>query len=63
MTSIELFIFSSVFTVIISKNSFNELNNDLLQPFSPTWTSRYQVHIKCRGVLTAKGFLLGAARD
>ncbi|XP_031640247.1 glutamate--cysteine ligase regulatory subunit [Contarinia nasturtii] len=51
--------------VIIAKNSFKELNNEPfnLQPFTPTWTSRYQVHIKCRGVLTAKGFLLGAARN
>lgn len=51
------------FSVIVSKDSFNELNSDLLNPFSPTWTSRYQVHIKCRGVLTARGFLLGATRD
>ncbi|XP_055318475.1 glutamate--cysteine ligase regulatory subunit [Sitodiplosis mosellana] len=49
--------------VLITKDSFNEINSNLLQPFTPTWTSRYQVHIKCRGVLTARGFLMGAARD
>lgn len=49
--------------VITSKESFNELDNELLQPFTPMWTSRYQVHIRCRGVLTARGFLIGSSRD
>lgn len=28
----------------------------------PLWTVRYQVHVKCRGVLTAKGYIVGALR-
>lgn len=26
----------------------------------PEWTVRYQVHLKCRGVLTVKGYLVGS---
>lgn len=29
---------------------------------TPQWTVRYQVHVKCRGVLTAKGYIVGALR-
>jgi len=47
---------------VINRQAFRELG-DLLKPFTPTWTSRYQVHVKCRGVLTAKGFIIGAQRD
>lgn len=57
------FFFEFIISVIVSKETFNELSSDILQPFTPNWTSRYQVHIKCRGVLTARGFLLGAERD
>lgn len=33
--------------------------NDLeLAAYRATWTTRYQVHIKCRGVLAAKGFIV-----
>lgn len=28
----------------------------------PQWTARYQVQIKCRGVLAAKGYIVGAMR-
>lgn len=28
----------------------------------PQWTVRYTVHVKCRGVLTAKGYIVGALR-
>lgn len=28
----------------------------------PQWTVRYQVHVKCRGVLSAKGYIVGATR-
>ncbi|XP_017082696.1 glutamate--cysteine ligase regulatory subunit [Drosophila eugracilis] len=27
------------------------------------WTLRYQVHVRCRGVLTAKGYIVGASRS
>ncbi|XP_055598389.1 glutamate--cysteine ligase regulatory subunit [Uranotaenia lowii] len=33
-----------------------------LDSYQSTWTTRYQVHIKCRGVLAAKGFIVGLAR-
>lgn len=29
-----------------------------LSAYRATWTTRYQVHIKCRGVLAAKGFIV-----
>uniref|UniRef100_A0A1L8E369 GCS light chain n=1 Tax=Nyssomyia neivai TaxID=330878 RepID=A0A1L8E369_9DIPT len=28
--------------------------------FAPKWTIRFQVHVKCRGVLAAKGYVIGA---
>ncbi|XP_058830907.1 glutamate--cysteine ligase regulatory subunit [Topomyia yanbarensis] len=38
--------------------------NDLeLSAYRATWTTRYQVHIKCRGVLAAKGFIVGLTRN
>ncbi|XP_050093686.1 glutamate--cysteine ligase regulatory subunit [Anopheles aquasalis] len=33
-----------------------------LNSYSAGWTSRYQVHIKCRGVLAAKGFIVSLER-
>lgn len=30
--------------------------------FEPIWAIRYQVHVKCRGLLTAKGFIVGINR-
>lgn len=30
--------------------------------FQPIWSSRYQVHVRCRGVLTAKGFIVGTEK-
>ncbi|XP_038108256.1 glutamate--cysteine ligase regulatory subunit [Culex quinquefasciatus] len=32
-----------------------------LAAYHATWTTRYQVHIKCRGVLAAKGFIVSLA--
>lgn len=49
--------------VVLSRSAFNELESDILNSFKPIWTSRYQVHIRCRGVLTAKGFIVGAERE
>lgn len=57
------FFFCSIFAVIVSKQTFSELDSKLLESFTPIWTSRYQVHIKCRGVLTTKGFTIGIERD
>ncbi|XP_055535723.1 glutamate--cysteine ligase regulatory subunit [Wyeomyia smithii] len=34
-----------------------------LGAYRATWTTRYQVHIKCRGVLAAKGFIVGLSRN
>ncbi|XP_058460837.1 glutamate--cysteine ligase regulatory subunit [Malaya genurostris] len=34
-----------------------------LRAYRATWTTRYQVHIKCRGVLAAKGFIVGLTRN
>lgn len=48
---------------VISSTAFNEIGSDLVAAFIPTWTARYQVHVKCRGVLTAKGFIVGAEQD
>lgn len=45
--------------VILSQDALNQL--DVLN-YEPTWTIRYQVHVKCRGLLTAKGFVVGANR-
>ncbi|GAB0087021.1 Glutamate--cysteine ligase regulatory subunit [Sergentomyia squamirostris] len=37
----------------------SELN---VKNFSPMWTMRFQVHVKCRGVLAAKGYVVGASK-
>uniref|UniRef100_A0A2M4BVT2 GCS light chain n=1 Tax=Anopheles marajoara TaxID=58244 RepID=A0A2M4BVT2_9DIPT len=34
-----------------------------LNSYTAGWTSRYQVHIKCRGVLAAKGFIVSLERS
>ncbi|XP_016974495.1 glutamate--cysteine ligase regulatory subunit [Drosophila rhopaloa] len=31
--------------------------------YSIDWSLRYQVHVRCRGVLTAKGYIVGASRS
>lgn len=33
-----------------------------LKGYEAIWTTRFQVHVKCRGLLTAKGFIVGAKR-
>ncbi|XP_050080838.1 glutamate--cysteine ligase regulatory subunit [Anopheles maculipalpis] len=38
------------------------LNELELASYVAGWTSRYQVHIKCRGVLAAKGFIVSLER-
>lgn len=38
-------------------------NKDLiLKDYNVDWVARYQVHIRCRGVLTAKGYIIGATK-
>lgn len=38
-------------------------DNDFIIPnFSVDWSLRYQVHVRCRGVLTAKGYVLQATK-
>lgn len=34
-----------------------------LDAYHATWITRYQVHIKCRGVLAGKGFIVGLAHN
>ncbi|XP_037896891.1 glutamate--cysteine ligase regulatory subunit [Glossina fuscipes] len=36
--------------------------NFILPNYTVDWSLRYQVHVRCRGVLTAKGYLLGARK-
>lgn len=33
-----------------------------LDAFRHSWTSRYQVHVRCRGLLAAKGFIVSVAK-
>ncbi|XP_037917299.1 glutamate--cysteine ligase regulatory subunit [Hermetia illucens] len=33
-----------------------------LKDYDVAWTARYQVHVKCRGLLIVKGFIVGAKR-
>lgn len=47
---------------IITSGTLNELNGLNVQAFTPLWTTRYQVHVRCRGVLTAKGFIVSATK-
>ncbi|XP_017114514.1 glutamate--cysteine ligase regulatory subunit [Drosophila elegans] len=35
----------------------------LAPDYSIDWSLRYQVHVRCRGVLTAKGYIVGASRS
>lgn len=44
---------------LLPRDVLNELE---LSSYSAGWTSRYQVHIKCRGVLAAKGFIVSFER-
>uniref|UniRef100_A0AAG5DJD2 GCS light chain n=1 Tax=Anopheles atroparvus TaxID=41427 RepID=A0AAG5DJD2_ANOAO len=44
---------------LLPRDVLNELE---LGSYSAGWTSRYQVHIKCRGVLAAKGFIVSFER-
>lgn len=44
---------------IISSETLNDLN---IQSCRPLWTTRYQVHVRCRGVLTARGFIVSATK-
>lgn len=47
--------------VVLTRNDIAGVD-DAFKEFVPVWTSRYQVHVKCRGVLAAKGFIIGADR-
>lgn len=43
------------------------LDDDTWKQFDPVerclnWVVRYQVHVRCRGVLTAKGYIVGASK-
>lgn len=44
---------------LLPREVLNELE---LGSYCAGWTSRYQVHIKCRGVLSAKGFIVSFER-
>uniref|UniRef100_A0A182LUX4 GCS light chain n=1 Tax=Anopheles culicifacies TaxID=139723 RepID=A0A182LUX4_9DIPT len=44
---------------LLPREVLNELE---LASYGAGWTSRYQVHIKCRGVLAAKGFIVSLDR-
>lgn len=35
----------------------------ILPGYSVAWSLRYQVHVRCRGVLTAKGYLISALKN
>lgn len=43
------------FLEILPRTVLNELE---LSSYQAGWITRYQVHIKCRGVLAAKGFIV-----
>ncbi|XP_053658345.1 glutamate--cysteine ligase regulatory subunit [Anopheles marshallii] len=45
---------------LLPREVLNELE---LASYGAGWTSRYQVHIKCRGVLAAKGFIVSLERS
>lgn len=42
--------------VLISDEQF------IVPGYQVDWTLRYQVHVRCRGVITAKGYILGASK-
>lgn len=46
-------------SVVLSDGVLSELG---LGEFQHNWTSRYQVHVRCRGVLAAKGFIVGVEK-
>lgn len=45
--------------IILNDETWNDLK---LGTFSLDWVVRYQVHLRCRGVLTAKGYIVGASK-
>lgn len=45
--------------VFLEENSLEKWD---LSEYEVTWVVRYQVHIKCRGVLALKGYLVGASK-
>uniref|UniRef100_U5EYT2 GCS light chain n=1 Tax=Corethrella appendiculata TaxID=1370023 RepID=U5EYT2_9DIPT len=45
---------------ILTKDVLNDIE---IHNFHPLWTTRYQVHVKCRGVLAAKGFIVSIEKD
>ncbi|XP_055905622.1 glutamate--cysteine ligase regulatory subunit isoform X2 [Eupeodes corollae] len=45
--------------IILNDSAWSELN---LADLSLDWVVRYQVHLRCRGVLTAKGYIVGASK-
>lgn len=47
---------------VISSSALNDIGDEVTG-LVPSWTARYQVHVKCRGVLAAKGFIVGAEQD
>lgn len=48
-----------VIAEVVPDSALSELQ---LAEFQHSWTSRYQVHVRCRGVLAAKGFIVGVQR-
>ncbi|EDV42468.1 uncharacterized protein Dana_GF18002 [Drosophila ananassae] len=41
----------------------DEQFSGLAPGYTIDWSLRYQVHVRCRGVLTAKGYIVGASRS
>lgn len=48
------------FAEVVPRSALADLQ---LAEFQHSWTSRYQVHVRCRGVLAAKGFIVGVERQ
>lgn len=48
-----------VCTELLSADALTELD---LAEYKAVWTTRYQVHVRCRGVLAAKGFNVAVER-
>ncbi|XP_055848826.1 glutamate--cysteine ligase regulatory subunit [Episyrphus balteatus] len=46
--------------IILNDDTWSDLN--LGEQLSLDWVVRYQVHLRCRGVLTAKGYIVGASK-
>lgn len=45
--------------IILNDQTWSDLE---LGTFSLDWVVRYQVHLRCRGVLTVKGYIVGASK-